>query len=79
MTQTTPDVSFGPVFVASAQPNPLRRIFGSLQPIHDIKHLVIIKKYEKIIPMAQTKRLASFGPVFVVLPSFSLHIAFFVL
>jgi hypothetical protein len=48
MTQTTPDASSGPVFVASAQSNSLCRIFGSLQPIHDIKHLVNMKKYEKL-------------------------------
>jgi hypothetical protein len=78
MAQTTPGASFGPVLIVTAFPNPPRRVFHTLQPTDGkkkrIKHELVIKntkkKKKRNLSVAQTTRLASFGPVFVAAATF---------
>jgi hypothetical protein len=43
MVQTTPDASFGPVFVAAAQPSPLRPFKTPIEPyLRPKKRLAVV-------------------------------------
>ena len=67
MAQTTSDVSFGPVFIVPAQSITylvIRTYIYSRTLVSIQKKMK--EKEKKNSPMAQTMRLASFGPVLVV-------------